>query len=63
MKVALTYNLKKNDLTKPEDYSSEFDSEETINAIISALRSRGHSVHCVEASQPNLLSALKKEAS
>lgn len=60
MKIALTYNLKKNDLTKPEDYSSEFDSEETINAIISALRSRGHSVHCVEASQPNLLSALKK---
>ncbi len=60
MKIALTYNLKKDDLTKPEDYSSEFDSEETINAIINALRSRGHSVQCVEASQPDLLSALKK---
>jgi len=60
MKIALTYNLKKSDLTKPEDYSSEFDSEETINAIVSALCFHGHSVQCVEASQPHLLSALKK---
>jgi D-alanine-D-alanine ligase len=60
MKVALTYNLKKEDNTKPEDYASEFDSEETIGAIASALRSRGHNVECVEASQPNLLEAFKK---
>jgi len=60
MKVALTYNLKKEDSTKPEDYASEFDSEETISAIACALRSRGHNVECVEASQPNLLGAFKK---
>ena len=61
MKVALTYNLKKEDNTKPEDYASEFDSEETIGAIACALRSRGHNVECVEASQPNLLEAFKKK--
>ncbi len=60
MKVALTYNLKKEDNTKPEDYASEFDSEETIGAIACALRSRGHNVEYVEASQPNLLAAFKK---
>ncbi len=60
MKVALTYNLKKHDVSKPLDYSSEFDSEETISAIAGALRSRGHSVQCLEASQPDLFSALKK---
>jgi len=60
MKIALTYNLKKKDQNKPSDYSSEFDSEETIGAITSALRSRGHSVQCVEASQPHLFSELKK---
>jgi D-alanine-D-alanine ligase len=60
MKIALTYNLKKTDTTKPEDYSSEFDSEETIEAIAGALSSRGHSVERVEASQPNLLAALRK---
>jgi D-alanine-D-alanine ligase len=60
MKVTLTYNLKKEDNSKPEDYASEFYSEETIGAIASALRSRGHNVECVEASQPNLLAAFKR---
>lgn len=60
MKVALTYNLKKEDDSKPPDYFSEYDSEETVNAILSALRSRGHSVESVEADNPNLLSYFKK---
>jgi len=60
MKIALTYNLKKEDGTKPPDFFSEFDSEETINAISAALCSRGHSVERVEADQPNLFGVLKK---
>ncbi len=60
MKIALTYNLKKEDSTKPQDYASEFDSEETINAISAALQSCGHKVQLVEASQPRLLSVLKE---
>jgi D-alanine-D-alanine ligase len=59
MKIALTYNLKKQDTTKPLDYFSEFDSEETIGAITAALRSRGHHVEFVEADQPNLFSFFK----
>jgi hypothetical protein len=53
MKIALTYNLKKRDETKPFDYFSEFDSEETIGAIASALEKKGHSVKCLEADQAN----------
>lgn len=60
MKIALTYNLKKNDETKPADYFSEFDSEETINAISSALKMRGHSVDLVDVEQPNLFSYFRK---
>jgi D-alanine-D-alanine ligase len=60
MNVALTYNLKKKDTSKPEDYFSEYDSAETVDAILSALRSRGHSVQSVEADNPNLLSYFKK---
>jgi D-alanine-D-alanine ligase len=56
MKVALTYNLKKKDETKPVDYFSEFDSEETISAIVGALSKKGHSVDCIEAERPNLFS-------
>ncbi|MCK9594055.1 MAG: ATP-grasp domain-containing protein [Candidatus Omnitrophica bacterium] len=55
MKIALTYNLKKDDNTKPLDYFSEFDSEETVNAIRNALRSRGHTVESVDADRPNLM--------
>ncbi|MDD5347164.1 MAG: ATP-grasp domain-containing protein [Candidatus Omnitrophica bacterium] len=59
MKIALTYNLKVKDATKPADYASEYDSEETINAISSALRSQGHHVEFVEVSRQNLFSVLK----
>ncbi len=60
MKIALTYNLKKKDETKPADYFSEFDSEETINAISSALKKRGHTVDLVNVEQPNLFSHFRK---
>ncbi|MFA5156543.1 MAG: ATP-grasp domain-containing protein [Candidatus Omnitrophota bacterium] len=60
MKIALTYNLKEKDETKPPDYFSEFDSEETINAIISAIRNRGHEVCGVNAGQENLFSYFKR---
>jgi D-alanine-D-alanine ligase len=60
MKIALTFNLKKKDDTKPADYFSEFDSHETINAITCALQAKGHSVDHVEAEQENLLSYFRK---
>jgi D-alanine-D-alanine ligase len=60
MKVALTYNLKKEDDSKPPDYFSEYDSAETVNAITSALRLHGHNVESVDADSPNLLSYFKK---
>lgn len=60
MKVALTYNLKKKDDSKPQDYFSEFDSEETINAIVEALHKKGHTVELIEAEYPNLVSYFKK---
>jgi len=56
MKITLAYNLKKKDETKPADYCSEFDSEETINAITCALQKKGHVVNQVEVGQPNLFS-------
>ncbi|MCM8780071.1 MAG: ATP-grasp domain-containing protein [Candidatus Omnitrophica bacterium] len=55
MKVALTYNLKKKEADKPADYASEFDSEETVEAIASAIRKNGHSVELVEVTNCNLL--------
>ena len=60
MKIALTYNLKKKDATKPLDYFSEFDSQETISAISCALKKRGHSVDLVDVEQPNLFSYFRK---
>ena len=60
MKIALTYNLKKKDSTKPEDYFSEYDSEDTINAIISALRAKGHNVEAIDVEYPNLFSYFRK---
>lgn len=56
VKVALTYNLKEKDETKPPDYFSEFDSQETINAISRALQKNGHDVVCVNAGSVNLFS-------
>lgn len=61
MKIALTYNLKKKDTTKPEDYFSEFDSEETVNAIISALKVKGHSVEPIDVGEcSRLISFFRK---
>lgn len=60
MKIAITYNLKKKDDTKPADYFSECDSEETINAIIAALKSNGHTVDAIDVQYPNLLSYFRK---
>ena len=60
MKITLTYNLKKKDETKPLDYFSEFDSEETIGAISAVLNKKGHSVSLVNAEQPSLFSYFRK---
>lgn len=60
MKIALAYNLKKKDESKPADYFSEFDSEETINAISCALKKKGHTVDLVDVEQPNLFSYFRK---
>lgn len=59
MQVALTYNLKTQDATKPADYFSEFDSQGTIDAIINALNRKGHNVLPVNAEQ-DLFSYFKK---
>jgi len=56
MKIALTCNLKKKDESKPPDYFSEFDSEETINAIMGVLRKKGHSVEPVDVEFPGAIS-------
>ncbi len=60
MKVALTYNLKEKDETKPADYFSEFDSQETISAIINALQRKGHDVYPVNAGRLNLVDYFRK---
>ncbi|MBM3243926.1 MAG: ATP-grasp domain-containing protein [Candidatus Omnitrophica bacterium] len=56
MKIALTYNLKKKDDSKPADYFSEYDSEETISSIVSALKIKGHSVEAIDVEYPKLFS-------
>lgn len=56
MKVALTYNLKKKDSNKPEDYFSEYDKLTTINAIAAALESRGHSISLLDIEIIDLIS-------
>jgi D-alanine-D-alanine ligase len=60
MRVALTYNLKKKDPLKPADYFSECDSEETINSVILALKTKGHSVEAIDVEYPALISYFKK---
>ena len=60
MKIALTYNLKKKDETKPLDYFSEFDSQETINAISCVLKKWGHSVDLVDVEQQDFLFYFRK---
>ncbi len=56
MEIALTYNLKEKDASKPADYFSEFDSQETVNAIIGALSNRGHKVLPVNVNSADLIS-------
>lgn len=60
MKIALTYNLKKKDETKPADYFSEYDSQDTINAIVLALQTKGHAVEAVDVEYPSLFSYFRK---
>lgn len=61
MRIALTYNLKEKDETKPPDYFSEFDSPETINAIIAALKIKGHAVEAINVATPELFSYFRKK--
>jgi len=56
MKVALAYNLKKEDPDKPRDYFSECDSFHTVRAIASVLESKGHSVCLLDVEETNLFS-------
>ncbi len=60
MEIALTYNLKEKDATKPPDYFSEFDSEETVSAIAGALRKHGHSVAQVNVGKEDLFSYFQR---
>jgi D-alanine-D-alanine ligase len=60
MRVAITYNLKRKDINKPPDYFSEFDSQDTVNAIASSIRKRGHTVDMVEVGQADLFSHFRK---
>lgn len=61
MRIALAYNLKEKDETKPVDYFSEFDSEETIGAITSALQKKGHEVLGVNVGHADLFSYFRKK--
>ena len=49
MKVALCCSVKKKESDKPPDYFSEFDSEETVFSIASAIKGLGHDVVLAEA--------------
>ncbi|MCM8795986.1 MAG: ATP-grasp domain-containing protein [Candidatus Omnitrophica bacterium] len=60
MQIVLTYNLKKEDKTKPPDYFSEYDSKETIAAIVFALQSKGHQVETIDAVETDLIAYFKK---
>ena len=62
MKIALTYNLKKKDNTKPADYFSEHDSEKTVGSIISALKTKGHSVEAIDVEYPKLFSYFSRNS-
>ncbi|MDD5668450.1 MAG: ATP-grasp domain-containing protein [Candidatus Omnitrophica bacterium] len=60
MNIAIAYNLKKEDDSKPPDYFSEFDSQETIDAIDHALKIKGHTVSFVDAERSDLFGYFKK---
>lgn len=54
MKIGLTFNLKRSDSLR----ETEFDTPETIEAVIKALESRGHKVKLYEATSPLLFYSL-----
>jgi D-alanine-D-alanine ligase len=61
-KVGLTYNLKKKvnkDMKLPEDYFSEFDDIETVDAISNAIEKNGCEVIKIEADQKAYVKLLK----
>jgi len=63
LRIAILYNLKHHMSAAPEapvDALAEYDSEETVNAIQTALASRGHQVVGMEADE-NLMDALRHE--
>ena len=60
MKIALTFNLKEKDSTKPADYFSEFDSQDTIDQIVGAIKRGGHEVLPVNAGSTNLFNYFRK---
>jgi D-alanine-D-alanine ligase len=49
MEVALVFNLKRKQDDKPPDYFSEYDSEETVQAIAGALTKKGYKLRLIEA--------------
>lgn len=55
MKIALCCSVKKKDPDKPPDYFSEFDSEETVLNLASAIQGLGHEVVLVEANDRKTL--------
>jgi D-alanine-D-alanine ligase len=61
MRIAIAYNLKEEDETKPPDYFSEFDSQETVSAITLALEKRGHDVLGVNVGQADIFSYFRKK--
>jgi len=56
----LAYNLKEKDDSKPPDYFSEFDSTETINAIITALSKMGHRVATVDVGKTDIFDFFRR---
>jgi D-alanine-D-alanine ligase len=60
MRIALTYNLKEKDVSKPTDYFSEFDSQETVDAISRAISKNGHTVLTVNVGKSDLISFFRK---
>ena len=62
MKIALTCNLKKKDETKPQDYFSEWDSQETISSIVDALKKNGHNVEAIDVEYPKLFSYFSRNS-
>lgn len=62
MKIGLACNLKTKvkDETKPADFYSEFDSQETANSIMEAIRQNGHTVDLIEVGQSDLFTYFRK---